>query len=523
MITLRSYVGGRWIQGEGTPQTLVNPATEAPLATASSAGLDLAAALDHARSRGGPALRAMSFAERGAVLKAMAQSMQAHRDELLDLAVANGGNTRSDAKFDVEGAIATLSAYAEIGASLGAARFLVDGEGLQLGRSPRFHGQHVCVPRTGVAVHINAFNFPAWGFAEKAATALLAGMPVLTKPATSSAMVAHRVMEILVDAKILPEGALSFLAGSPRDLPSLLGAQDVLAFTGSGDTGARIRALPNVLRESVRVNIEADSLNAAVLGPDVEPGSDMYELFLKDVQRDMTQKAGQKCTAIRRVVVPQAVAATVRDDLVELLGAVRVGDPARDDVLFFSSQSLFSLHGAARRGCATRRRARRSVERARARGPTRIRQRGAVVAPPPASMPANGFFTSPPVLVEFEAGAAASAVHAREVFGPVASLLPYSGAAGEAAAIVARGDGGLVSSVYSEDSAWTEEAVFGIAPYHGRIFLGHPKIELSPGPGTVLPQLVHGGPGRAGGGEELGGPRGLALYMQRWRSKDRGR
>jgi oxepin-CoA hydrolase/3-oxo-5,6-dehydrosuberyl-CoA semialdehyde dehydrogenase len=501
MIALRSYIGGRWIQGEGTPQTLVNPATEEPLATTSSAGVDLAAALDYARSRGGPALRAMSFAERGAVLKAMAQSMQAHRDALLDLAVANGGNTRSDAKFDVEGAIATLSAYAEIGASLGAARFLVDGEGLQLGRSPRFHGQHVCVPRTGVAVHINAFNFPAWGFAEKAATALLAGMPVLTKPATSSAMVAHRVMEILVDAKILPEGVLSFLAGSPRDLPSLLGAQDVLAFTGSGDTGAGIRALPNVLRESVRVNIEADSLNAAVLGPDVAPGSDMYELFLKDVQRDMTQKAGQKCTAIRRVIVPQAVAATVRDDLVELLGAVRVGNPAREDVRMGPLATATQLADA-----------REGVERLAQEGRLAFGSAAPFAA---AGVDAGkGFFISP-VLVEFEAGAAASAVHAREVFGPVASLLPYSGAAGEAAAIVARGGGGLVSAVYSDDSTWTEEAVFGIAPHHGRIFLGHPKIELSPGPGTVLPQLVHGGPGRAGGGEELGGPRGLALYLQR--------
>ena len=217
MKTLRSYLGDRWVEGSGAPQTLVNPATEEPLAQVSSEGLDLAAALDHARRKGGPALRALSFAERGALLEEMAKAIQAHRDELLELAVANGGNTRSDAKFDVDGAIFTLQTYAELGAALGAAKFLVDGEGIQLGRSPRFHGQHVSVPRHGVAVHINAFNFPAWGLAEKAASALLAGMPVLSKPATSSAMVAHRVMEILVEKKVLPEGCLLYTSPSPRD------------------------------------------------------------------------------------------------------------------------------------------------------------------------------------------------------------------------------------------------------------------------------------------------------------------
>src|SRR5262245_47458085 len=273
MKNLRSYLGGRWIEGSGALQTLVNPATEEPLGQVSSDGLDLAAALEHSRRAGGPALRALSFAERGALLKEMAKAIQAHRDELLDLAVANGGNTRSDAKFDVDGAIFTLQTFAELGEKLGAAKFLIDGEGVQLGRSPRSPGQHVCVPRHGVAVHINAFNFPAWGMAEKAASALLAGMPVLAKPATSSALVAHRAMEILVEKKALPDGAVSLLVGAPRHLPALLGSQDVLAFTGSGETGARIRALPNIIQESVRVNVEADSLNAAVLGPDVEPGA----------------------------------------------------------------------------------------------------------------------------------------------------------------------------------------------------------------------------------------------------------
>src|SRR5882672_6035704 len=455
MKTLRSYLSGRWTEGSGAQQTLVNPATEEPLAQVSSDGLDLAAALAYARNEGGPALRALSFAERGALLKEMANAIQAHRDELLELAVANGGTTRSDAKFDVDGAIFTLQTYAELGEKLGAAKLLIDGEGVQLGRSPRFHGQHVCVPRHGVAVHINAFNFPAWGLAEKAAAALLAGMPVLSKPATSSAIVAHRVMEILVEKKVLPEGALSLLVGAPRNLPALLGAQDVLAFTGSGDTGMRIRALPNIIKESVRVNVEADILNAAVLGPDAEPGGDMYETFLKDVLRDITQKAGQKCTAIRRVLVPAAHAATVRDDLAEGLKAVRVGNPALEETrmgpLATGAQLADVREGVAKLG----------VEGKAAFGSA-------------APVAGKGFFISP-VLMEFARDALAASVHAREVFGPVASLLPYSGKGTDAAAIVARSNGGLVSSVYSEDAAFLEEVVSGIAPYHGRIFLGHPK------------------------------------------------
>lgn len=495
MKILRSYLGGRWIEGSGALQTLVNPATEEPLAQAGSDGLDLAAALEHARRKGGPALRALSFAERGALLRDMSKALQAHRDELLDLAVANGGNTRSDAKFDVDGAIFTLQTYAELGEKLGAAKLLVDGEGVQLGRSPRFHGQHVCVPRRGVAVHINAFNFPAWGLTEKAASALLAGMPVLSKPATSSAMVAHRLMEILVEKKVLPEGTLSLLAGGHGDLPALLGAQDVLAFTGSGDTGARIRALRNVLVESVRVNVEADSLNAAVLGPDAEPGGDMYETFLKDVLRDMTQKAGQKCTAIRRVLVPEGHAATVRDDLAEGLKGVLVGNPALEETRMGPLATRTQLADVRE-------------------GVGRLAAEGKAAFGSAAPLAGKGFFISP-VLMEFAKDALAASVHAREVFGPVASLLPYSGKGADAAAIVARGNGSLVSSVYSEDAAFLEEIVSGIAPYQGRIFLGHPKIEMSPGPGTVLPQLVHGGPGRAGGGEELGGARSLAFYMQR--------
>jgi 3,4-dehydroadipyl-CoA semialdehyde dehydrogenase len=498
--TLRSYWGGRWVDAKGGLETLVNPATEEPLARIAHEGIDRRAGLDFARRIGGPALRALSFAERGAFLKAMCDQIQAHRDEILDLAVANGGNTRSDAKFDVDGATFTLSAYAELGKSLGDAKLLVDGEGVALGRSPRFHGQHLSVPRHGAAIHVNAFNFPAWGLAEKAAVALLAGMPVVTKPASSSALVAHRIVEILVEADVLPAGALSLLVGGAGDLLRHVGPQDVVAFTGSGETGGIIRAMPELIRDSVRVNVEADSLNAAVLGPDVEAGSETYELFLKDVVRDVTQKAGQKCTAIRRILVPAALADRVRDDVVDRLSAVTVGNPASDGVRMGPVATASQLADV-----------RDGIE-ALARDGRLVFGR----TTPPVGVPeGRGFFVGP-VLVEVEPGAEAATVHSREVFGPVATVVPYEGTPAEAVEIVARGRGGLVSSIYSEDSGFTAEVALGLAPYHGRLFLGSAKIaEHSPGPGTVLPSLVHGGPGRAGGGEELGGLRGLSFYMQR--------
>jgi 3,4-dehydroadipyl-CoA semialdehyde dehydrogenase len=501
MITLRSYVAGGWKAGQGSLQTLLNPATEEPLAEAGTGGLDMAAVLEHARTIGGPALRALTFAERGALLKGATDALSAHRNELLDLAVANGGNTRGDAKFDVDGAIFTLAAYAEIGQGLGHARLLVDGDGVSLGRNPRFHGQHVQVSRPGVAVHINAFNFPAWGFAEKAAVALLAGMPVVSKPATSSAIVAHRMMEILVEKTVFPEGALSLLVGSAGDILDHLGPFDVVAFTGSSDTGIAIRSTRAVIEHSVRVNVEADSLNAAILGPDAEPGGEIWDYFVKDVLRDMTQKAGQKCTAIRRVLVPQPVADALRDDLVERLSSIVVGNPAHEGVRMGPVATKGQLEDV-----------RSGVDQLTRDGRLVF---GSASVKPLGVEPGKGFFTTP-VLLEVEPGAPAPSVHGREVFGPVATVIPYSGEARDAAEIVGRGRGGLVSSVYSEDTAFTAEAVLGLAPYHGRVFLGSTKIaEASPGPGTVLPLLVHGGPGRAGGGEELGGLRGLALYLQR--------
>jgi 3,4-dehydroadipyl-CoA semialdehyde dehydrogenase len=348
---------------------------------------------------------------------------------------------------------------------------------------------------------VNAFNFPAWGLAEKAAVALLAGMPVLTKPATSSALVAHRLFELLVEARIWPKGALSLLMGRAGDLVDHLEGQDCLAFTGGATTAAVLRHTPGVVLRGARINVEADSLNAALLGPDVETGSETWDFFVKDVLRDMTQKAGQKCTAIRRILVPEALSEGFRDDLADRLAAVVVGNPLAEGVrmgpLATSGQKTAVLEGL-----------------------SLLARDGRLVHSRPGLKPegapeGKGFFVSP-TLLEVEPGAEAPSVHSHEVFGPVATVVPYDGSAAQAVELISRGAGGLVSSIYSEDLPFVAETTLGLAPFHGRLFLGSAKIaELSPGPGTVLPQLVHGGPGRAGNGEELGGERGLAFYMQR--------
>ena len=518
METLQSYVSGAWVAGTGKMSTLVNPTTEEPVAQTSTEGIDLGAAVAFARSEGGPALRALTFAQRGELLRAMSRTLHANRDALIELAIKNGGNTRGDAKFDIDGASGTLAAYADLGKELGEQRFLLDGEGIQLGRSPRFFGQHVSVPRHGVAVHVNAFNFPAWGLGEKAACALLAGMPVIAKPATSTALVTFRIVQLLVEAAVLPRGALSLVTGSPGDLLTHLGGQDVLAFTGSSDTAAAIRLMPNIAKRSVRVNVEADSLNGAVLGPDVAPGSDTYGLFLKDVVRDMTQKAGQKCTAIRRIFVPAERLQQVKDDLVERLRDAKVGDPALEGVVVGPVATAQQLRDV-RAGIALL-----AKESTVAIGGLGAFEKVGVTGD-------KGYFVPPTLLVN-EAPDRARAVHEHEVFGPVATLMPYAehehevfGAVSSVtpqprtAALVAdvqKGGGGLVCSVYSDDRAFVGDMVIGIAPFHGRLMLGSEKIaDQTPGPGTVLPQLVHGGPGRAGGGEELGGLRGLAFYSQR--------
>jgi len=491
---------GEWIAGPVAGK-LLNPATEEVLAEVGGGPASIGAALKWARERGGTALRVMTFAERGDMLRTLSRAVHAHRDELIGLAVANGGNTRSDAKFDIDGASGTLAHYADLGAALGATRVLTKGDGTQLGRSPRFWGQHVRVARAGVAVLVNAFNFPAWGIAEKAACALLAGMPILAKPATATAHVAHRLVEIFLATGAVPPGAVQILVGPTGDLLDQLGGQDVLAFTGSSHTARLLRGHARIVAESVHVNVEADSLNAAVLGPDVGPGTPTWDLFVGDVARDITQKTGQKCTAIRRIFVCGERAGAVKEALAERLAAIKVGDPARDEV------TMGPLSTAQQRDDV-----RAGIARLAAEGRAIFGGDGTVA---PIGVPSGkGFFVGP-VLFEVDSGHDARALHADEVFGPVATVAPCVDAA-DAGALVRRGGGGLVCSAYSDDRAFLTQLVGEIAPYHGRIYLGSAKVAgQTPGPGTALPQLLHGGPGRAGGGEELGGLVGLGLYMQR--------
>jgi 3,4-dehydroadipyl-CoA semialdehyde dehydrogenase len=501
MKDLGSYVSGKWIAGKGKPAELVNPATEEVLATTSTEGLDFDAALAFARETGGPLLRAMSFVARGEMLRAMSKAVHAKRDELLGLAQQNGGNTRGDAKFDVDGAIGTLAAYADLAPELGDGHVLADGDGIQLGRSARLFGQHVWTPRVGVAVHVNAFNFPAWGLAEKAATALLAGMPVVSKPATSTALVTHRMMEILAEANVVPAGVLSLVCGSAGDMLDRLGGQDVIAFTGSSVTAAKLRAGKSVLAHATKINVEADSLNGAVLGPDVESGSDVLNLFVTDVVREMTQKAGQKCTAIRRIYVPRAMVGAVLELLGERLAAVKTGDPSKDDVTMgpvATAQQLRDVVAGIERLTTC---AKIVVGTGK-----RIDGLGA-----PAG---KGFFVAPTLLHAPEPRPG-DAVHEHEVFGPVATVMPYDDVP-SLVRLVAAGGGGLVTSVYADDKDFLRSVILGLAPHHGRLVIGSSKVagQALP-PGMALPQLLHGGPGRAGGGEELGGRRGMALYMQR--------
>ena len=502
MEILASYLAGAWTPGTGPATALVNPTTETTLATVHGHDLPLAAALAYGRDRGGRALRAMTFAERGERLAALAKALHGAREELIALAVANGGNTRGDAKFDLDGASGTLAHYAELAKGLGDRRVLADGEAVQLGRTARLSGQHAWVPRPGIAVFVNAFNFPAWGLGEKLACALLAGMPVLCKPATATALVTYRVVKLWAEAGLLPDGALQLLCGPAGDLLEHLGPFDVLAFTGSSATARALRSHPRVVAESVRVNLEADSLNAAVLAPDVDLDSETGRLFLADVVRDMTQKTGQKCTAIRRVFVPEDRRADVVAALAERLAPIVVGDPSRDDVrmgpVATAAQRRDVLAGIARLAEVT---------------DAGYGDLGAIA--PVGVAPGTGFFVGPVVRTTGDAAGCAP-LHDHEVFGPVATVAGYDGDAETAAALVARGHGSLATSAYSDDKDWFARFVPSAGAVSGRVYLGSEKMApLSTGPGTALPQLQHGGPGRAGDGAELGGLRGLALYQQR--------
>lgn len=497
MQILESYLEGRWQAGDAAgAATLFNPTTEAPVATASTRGLDLGAALHHARTVGGPALRAMTFAQRGALLATLSKAIHKERDALIEFGRINAGNTRGDAKFDIDGATGTLMFYAGLGAELGDKKILLDGELATLGRpGTRLQGQHILLPRTGVAVHINAFNFPAWGLAEKFACAVLAGMPVLSKPATSTAWLTYEMVKVMVAAG-LPEGVLSLLCGSAGNLLDSLSFGDVVAFTGGASTALDIRGHRRVLAQGIPVNIEADSLNATLLAP--EPEDATLDAFIRHTVKEITQKAGQKCTATRRILVPHDLLDEVRGELATRLAATVVGDPALEDVQMGPLSTKAQLE-AAHDGLA----------QLRAHTEVILADKGTRQGAE------RGWFLGP-TLLQARDPHQAGPVHDIEVFGPVSTLMPYDGTVEDAAALMNRGQGSLVGSVYGDDRTFLRDAIFALAPAHGRLVITDAKVaDQALHPGLVMPHLMHGGPGRAGGGTELGGLRGVAFYQQR--------
>lgn len=498
---LLNYLCGEWVAGKGPGTLLYNPVTGAEIARAGSEGLDLAAALQFGRERGGPALRALSYAERANRLHAIADALSAQRDKYYQIALENSGNTKTDAALDIDGGIGTLKYYAGLGKQLGEARYLAEPGLERLARDEAFQGAHILTPIQGIAVHINAFNFPSWGLWEKAAVALLSGVPVFAKPATATALLSYEMVRDVIAADILPAGALSLICGGGRELMDLVTAQDAVAFTGSADTAASLRAHPNVIRSNVRFNVEADSLNSALLGPDAAPDSPEFQLFIKEVVREMSVKAGQKCTAIRRILVPAALQSKVEEALREGLAGVAVGDPRNERV---------------RMGPLVT----RSQQQAAWEGIERLKTEAAVVCGGERAFelvdadPARGYFV-PPTLLRCADPSSSRVVHEVEVFGPVATVMPYADAE-QAFALAARGGGSLVTSVFTGDGDFAIRAAVAIAPTHGRVLVVDKSIGGShTGHGVVMPHCIHGGPGRAGGGEELGGLRALRFYHQR--------
>jgi oxepin-CoA hydrolase/3-oxo-5,6-dehydrosuberyl-CoA semialdehyde dehydrogenase len=499
MKTLRSYVLDAWHEASGGFVDLVDPSTEEVVARASSRGIDFGAALAHAHAAGGPALRALSFAERGQMLKAISGVLRDNRDELLDLSRLNNGTTTSDGTFDIDGATGVLAYYAALSRELGDS-FIAEDEIIQVGKGDGFCSRHFLLPRDGVALHVNAFNFPAWGFAEKAACALLAGMPVITKPATATALVTARCVEIIVGSGILPAGALQFICGSTGDLLDRLGPQDVIAFTGSAHTARTLRSRAPLQKENTRFNVEADSLNAAVLAPGVEDAT--FALFIREVAREITHKAGQKCTAIRRILVPADAMDSVQDALAERLGRTITGNPVDPEVRMGPLATRSQLDDALEGVAALGREARIIVGDGR-----RTDGRG--------SPEGRGYFLAPTLLRTNDARTAVEA-HRREVFGPVATLMPYDGSPDDAAVIAALGGGMLVTSVYADDNEWLSRFLVRGGAWSGRVYVGSSaSASEAPGPGAAWPHSQHGGPGRAGDGAELGGQLGLRLYLQR--------
>ncbi len=498
---LESYVAGWWRGGEGRVTVLLDASTGQPVAEAGSEGIDFRAVLAHAREVGGPALRALTFHERAALLRALGKRLLDFKPEFYSLSHATGA-TKGDSWIDIDGGIGTMLVFASKGSrELPNSRVYLDGALEPLSKGGSFVGQHISVPLEGAAVHINAFNFPVWGMLEQLAPALLAGVPAIVKPATATSYLTELVVRRIVETRILPEGAIQLVCGGVGDLFDHLGCQDVVSFTGSASTAAKLRTHPAVVRHAVRFVAETDSLNSSILGPDAGPGSPEFGLFVQEVAREMTVKAGQKCTAIRKAIVPKAVLADFVEALRAKLAATVVGDPRTTGV------GMGPLASLAQRDEVLARLAELERESERVSGdPARFEVAGGDRA--------RGAFL-PHVLLVCRDAAKARAVHSVEAFGPVSTAIGYDGLP-EAIALARRGEGSLAGSVFTADDGVAAEAVLGLAPYHGRILVVNRHCaKESTGHGSPLAPLVHGGPGRAGGGEELGGIRGVLHYMQR--------
>ena len=502
-MALRSFVTGSWTAPSGDAgggTSMLDAVTGQEIERLSTAGIDMAAVLAYGRTVGGPALRALTFHQRAALLKALASFLAEHRTELYTLS-ARTGATPADAAFDVDGGLGVLLSYASKGRrELPADQVIVDGDVETSGRGGSFLGQHIWTPRHGVAVQINAFNFPVWGPLEKLAPAFLAGVPTVIKPASPTAYVTHRLVELMVASGLLPEGSVQLVAGSAGDLLDHLTEQDLVGFTGSAATAATLRTHPVVVARGVRFTAEADSLNCSILGPDAVPGTAEFDLFVTGLVTEMTVKAGQKCTAIRRAIVPNHLLDAVGEAASARLAGVVVGNPAHPDV------GMGALAGLEQRD-----EVRRALKS--------LLDVATVVFGDPEHVDVldaddtTGAFLSPVLLRATDASR--DEVHSIEAFGPVSTLIGYDTVA-EAVALAVRGQGSLVGSLVSHDPDVVREVVLGIAPWHGRILvLDRDDAGESTGHGSPLPTLVHGGPGRAGGGEELGGLRAVLHHLQR--------
>ena len=500
LLNVHSFAAGRWVSPDASARSIENAVTGEVMAQAGSA-LDATAMLDYARNIGGPALRAMNFHDRARMLKALAAHLAQHKQALYDLSFATGA-TQSDHLIDIDGGIGTMFVFASKGRrEMPDGHIYVDGEVEQLSRNGTFLGQHVCTSLQGVAVHINAFNFPVWGMLEKLAPTFMAGVPAIVKPATATCYVTELAVRIMLDSGILPAGALQLVSGGLGDMLDHLGHQDVVSFTGSADTAFKLRSAPHLLKNSIRFVAEQDSLNASILGPDAVPGTPEFDLFVKEVQREMTTKAGQKCTAVRRIIVPNNQIDAVIAALSERLAKTVIGDPAADTTRMGALVSNGQKQDVLNKVKII------SAEAERVYGdPDVFDVQGADGA--------KGAFV-PPILFHCADPDNAKRVHDTEAFGPVSTIMGYRDL-DHAISLVNKGEGSLVASVITHDTDVARQVVLGAGAYHGRLYFNNrDSMKESTGHGSPLPHMVHGGPGRAGGGEELGGVRGVMHYMQR--------